>query len=148
MQSGKDTNCSAQIYTLVMTKRGGAFQPLHHRLGRCLCEQTLVMQLSGKAKGRLRTRETHHLLMKERCSVLVHKVPGERVVMKAVLKAAIWPSITQITSLHKHPLHRISPQSQTASTPPSHHFIVADVQTRGYILRSVTLLRNVAEVCK
>lgn len=50
------------------------------------------MQLSGKAKGRLRTRETHHLLMKER-----YRVPGERVVMKAVLKAAIWPNITQIT---------------------------------------------------
>lgn len=48
------------------------------------------MQLSGKATGRLRTGGTHRLLMKE--SVLVQKGLGERVVMKTVLKATIWPS--------------------------------------------------------
>lgn len=40
------------------------------------------------------------MLMKE--SVPVQKGLGERVVMKTVLKAAIWPSITQIAaSLYK-----------------------------------------------
>lgn len=58
------------------------------------------MQLSGKATGRLRTGGTHRLLMKE--SVLVQKGLGERVVMKTVLKATIWPSITQSpASLYK-----------------------------------------------
>lgn len=47
------------------------------------------MQLSRKARGRLRTRESHHLLMTESWSILVQKVPGERVVMKAVLKAVM-----------------------------------------------------------
>lgn len=37
-------------------------------------------------------------------SVLVQKVPGERVVMKAVLKAAISPSIRQITVSLCNPL--------------------------------------------
>lgn len=53
-------------------------------------------------------------------SVLVEKVPGESVVMKAVLKASISPSVTQITVSLYDPLWR---QRQTASTP-SHFFIV------------------------
>lgn len=60
------------------------------------------MHLSGKTEGMLRTRETHHLLMTE--MVLGQKVPGERAVMKAVLKAAILPSIIQITASLYNPL--------------------------------------------
>lgn len=61
----------------------------------------LIMQHSGEASVRLRTTAT---LMIENESVLVQKEPGERVVTKAVLKAAIWARITQITASRCNPL--------------------------------------------
>lgn len=64
----------------------------------------LIMQHSGEASVRLRTTATHHFLMIESESVLVQKEPGERVVTKAVLKAAIWACITQITASRYNPL--------------------------------------------
>lgn len=80
------------------------------------------MHLSAKTEGKLKTRrkKTLHLrFMTE--SVLVQKAPGERVVMDAALKAAISPSIRQITVSLCNPLWR---QSQTVSTPVT-FFIVS-----------------------
>ena len=62
------------------------------------------MQLSGNAKERLMTIAAHHYVKTENKGVLAKRVPGERWVMKVVLKAPIWTSITQITASLYNPL--------------------------------------------